>query len=61
MKASVRLVLSFIVALSSMFSLAPREAKAREAAIAPQEYQTGMARHFEAVWGYLGKAVEKHA
>ena len=49
------LFFAFIFALSSMFSLAPRD----EQRPVSKTYTPGLGKHFEAVWRYIGGALDK--
>lgn len=54
-------LLAVFFAMGSMLSLTPREGRTREVYTVPDdEPSQGIARHFEAVWALIGKAVEKY-
>lgn len=57
--------ISFLIdvffAMGNMLSLNPREGRTREVYKIPDEQPSqGIAKHFEAVWGHIGKAAAKY-
>lgn len=50
-------IISVFLAFGDMFSLAPRERPAYACPFTDEDMRGGVNRHFEAVWGFLERAL----